>query len=374
MQPWDVTLLAPQFEAMAGASADLTWGANVVRVTMSQDFWLNDTALTFNGPLTAAQTSDGMPRDYAGLYTKVIDNVVYAARAAGMVVILDLHWSDGGNKAADTIMVLQADGTLCTGEPGTCPGGANCPDLGTWAMCERTASAMDSESRQLTVAACCHEGTAADEPLHAESHPLHPCHLRFHLGTDTQNGMWGLVGQQMLPDPGSVEFWTDVAARYGQFNSSMASNGDIMFEVRGWHTAACIVASTPPSPPQPPFRTPLTPSAAVQRAVSSGESVLAYCRRHARRDVVRLALRRVGTGSRAAADRQQRQLPEHHLCGHADPRGHRALGGGRTERAACGRYVGAQAGKAAPCCCIAHRALGGGGGSVICYRLLPSRG
>lgn len=57
------------------------WGANVVRIAMNQDFWLPNAAL------------------HNLLYTSTIYRQVMWAEAAGMDVILDLHWSDRGNLA-----------------------------------------------------------------------------------------------------------------------------------------------------------------------------------------------------------------------------------------------------------------------------------
>jgi hypothetical protein len=55
-----------------------SWGANVVRVALNQDFWLSDSPLASAG------------------YPALVDSVVGWAEAAGMDVILDLHWSDQG--------------------------------------------------------------------------------------------------------------------------------------------------------------------------------------------------------------------------------------------------------------------------------------
>lgn len=62
------------------------WGANVVRIALNQDFWLSD-----------APT-------YDATYSAVVDQQIQWAEQAtgpnapnGLDVILDLHWSDGGN-------------------------------------------------------------------------------------------------------------------------------------------------------------------------------------------------------------------------------------------------------------------------------------
>jgi hypothetical protein len=69
-----VTLSAADFALMA------TWGANVVRIALNQDFWLSGAALYDSG------------------YADVVDRAVTWAEAAGLDVILDLHWSDAGDR------------------------------------------------------------------------------------------------------------------------------------------------------------------------------------------------------------------------------------------------------------------------------------
>jgi endoglucanase len=64
---------ASDFNAMAA------WHANVVRIALNQDFWLSGAAL------------------YSPGYQQTVDDAVKAAEAAGMDVILDLHWSDRGD-------------------------------------------------------------------------------------------------------------------------------------------------------------------------------------------------------------------------------------------------------------------------------------
>jgi endoglucanase len=73
---WSATgqnLSAGDFAAMA------SWHANVVRVALDQDFWLSDS-----------------PK-YAAGYPALVDTVVQWAEAAGLDVIVDLHWSDRGD-------------------------------------------------------------------------------------------------------------------------------------------------------------------------------------------------------------------------------------------------------------------------------------
>jgi endoglucanase len=55
-----------------------SWNANVVRIALNQDFWLADSPL------------------FDSSYATVVDAAVAWAEAAGMDVILDLHWSDAG--------------------------------------------------------------------------------------------------------------------------------------------------------------------------------------------------------------------------------------------------------------------------------------
>ncbi|MEI9941504.1 MAG: glycoside hydrolase family 5 protein [Pseudomonadota bacterium] len=55
-----------------------SWGANVVRMGLNQDFWLEGSS------------------QFDPNYASVVDRAVSWAEAAGMDVILDLHWSDAG--------------------------------------------------------------------------------------------------------------------------------------------------------------------------------------------------------------------------------------------------------------------------------------
>lgn len=65
-------LSAADFELMA------SWNANVVRLALNQDFWLADSPIHDPG------------------YPALVDTAIAWAESAGMDVILDLHWSDGG--------------------------------------------------------------------------------------------------------------------------------------------------------------------------------------------------------------------------------------------------------------------------------------
>jgi endoglucanase len=71
------------FERMAG------WGANVVRIAVNQAFWLH-----------TAQYPD---------YQAKVDGAVQWAKAAGLDVILDLHWSDRGDNNATAAAQRMAD-------------------------------------------------------------------------------------------------------------------------------------------------------------------------------------------------------------------------------------------------------------------------
>jgi endoglucanase len=68
-----VNISIDDFRSMVG------WGANVVRIALNQDFWLSGAAL--NDPA----------------YPATVDQAVKWAEAAGLDVILDLHWSDAGD-------------------------------------------------------------------------------------------------------------------------------------------------------------------------------------------------------------------------------------------------------------------------------------
>jgi len=67
------------------------WGSNCVRIALNQDFWLPGAAT------------------YASSYQNTIDQQVQWAKAAGMGVILDLHWSDKGNWGNHGDQQLMAD-------------------------------------------------------------------------------------------------------------------------------------------------------------------------------------------------------------------------------------------------------------------------
>jgi len=56
-----------------------SWGANVVRIALNQDYWLKGS------------------RNYSASYNQTVYNAVQWAHQSGLDVILDLHWSDKGN-------------------------------------------------------------------------------------------------------------------------------------------------------------------------------------------------------------------------------------------------------------------------------------
>jgi hypothetical protein len=80
-------LVPEDFQLMA------SWNANVVRMALNQDYWLADSSL------------------YAANYASTVDQVVAWAEAAGLDVILDLHWSDRGTvgSCATACQQLMAD-------------------------------------------------------------------------------------------------------------------------------------------------------------------------------------------------------------------------------------------------------------------------
>jgi hypothetical protein len=71
--PMGEHLSPTDYQAMA------SWKANVVRIALSQDFWLSDSP------------------SYSSVYAALVDQQVQWAEAAGLDVILDLHWSDRGD-------------------------------------------------------------------------------------------------------------------------------------------------------------------------------------------------------------------------------------------------------------------------------------
>ena len=68
-----------------------SWNANVVRLSLNQGFWLSGSSV------------------YAPGYERVVEQNVANIEAAGMDVILDLHWSDRGDLATKPAQQRMAD-------------------------------------------------------------------------------------------------------------------------------------------------------------------------------------------------------------------------------------------------------------------------
>lgn len=84
---------ASDFLAMA------SWHANTVRLALNQDYWLS----SMGTPVAAAESCPG--------YISTVRSVIASAEAAGLVVILDLHWSDAGNPLSTSVgQQCMADG------------------------------------------------------------------------------------------------------------------------------------------------------------------------------------------------------------------------------------------------------------------------
>ncbi|HET9050924.1 MAG TPA: cellulase family glycosylhydrolase, partial [Candidatus Dormibacteraeota bacterium] len=77
---------ASDFTTMAGQ-----WHANAVRIPLNQDFWLSSTGATV------------APSEACPGYATTVHQAVAAAEAAGLAVILDLHWSDEGNLTSTSV-------------------------------------------------------------------------------------------------------------------------------------------------------------------------------------------------------------------------------------------------------------------------------
>ncbi len=67
------------------------WGTNVIRLTLSQCFWLS-TQLGYNSA-----------------YLGVIDTQEANIKSLGMAVIIDLHWNDKGNSSGRCALQLMPD-------------------------------------------------------------------------------------------------------------------------------------------------------------------------------------------------------------------------------------------------------------------------
>jgi hypothetical protein len=83
----------PQGEYLGEADYQLMagWGANVVRIALNQGFWLQGSVV------------------HDGGYPATIDQQIAWARAAGLDVILDLHWSDRGDLGSVPAQQRMAD-------------------------------------------------------------------------------------------------------------------------------------------------------------------------------------------------------------------------------------------------------------------------
>ena len=83
--PWggQTGTTVPQWSTIA------SWGANVVRLPLNERSWLGTTCTNTDGST--------LNPDPAGVYKSTVAAAVTAAQAAGMYVILDLHWTAPGN-------------------------------------------------------------------------------------------------------------------------------------------------------------------------------------------------------------------------------------------------------------------------------------
>ena len=73
------------------------WHANVVRISLNQDFWLNDPSNT----------------SYDQGYQAFVDEQVKDAEMVGLDVILDLHWSDQGDFSKGVACLNLPKGAAC---------------------------------------------------------------------------------------------------------------------------------------------------------------------------------------------------------------------------------------------------------------------
>jgi endoglucanase len=80
-----------QYLSLADYMAMASWKANVVRVSLNEDFWLT-----------------GSPQ-YSASYPAVVDQQIQWAESAGLDVIVDLHWSDKGDFATAPAQQRMAD-------------------------------------------------------------------------------------------------------------------------------------------------------------------------------------------------------------------------------------------------------------------------
>ncbi len=71
-----------------------SWGANAVRIPLNEACW--------NGGTYVNSSNTQINADPDGIYKSTVDAAIAAANAAGLYVILDLHWAAPGNLAPTT--------------------------------------------------------------------------------------------------------------------------------------------------------------------------------------------------------------------------------------------------------------------------------
>lgn len=106
-----------------------SWGANVVRIALNQDFWLSGAAL--------AEPS----------YPTTVANAVKSAEKVGLDVILDLHWSDTGDLNA----VLRDSSGSCSSSDGkgACSAQQTMADTNSIEFWKEVADAFKGDGRVL---------------------------------------------------------------------------------------------------------------------------------------------------------------------------------------------------------------------------------
>jgi len=89
----DYEIMSEKAAAGSTGGAGVGWNANVVRLPLNQDCWLNDPSNTSYDPT------------YAG----TVDQQVQWAEQFGMDIILDLHWSDKGTYSVGAACLLASE-------------------------------------------------------------------------------------------------------------------------------------------------------------------------------------------------------------------------------------------------------------------------
>ena len=87
-----------------------SWGANAVRLPLNEASWLGLSCIDIGG--SAGKPGATIKADPGGNYQATVEQSVAAATAAGLYVILDLHWAapnDGGMPACPTTQNPMAD-------------------------------------------------------------------------------------------------------------------------------------------------------------------------------------------------------------------------------------------------------------------------